>query len=57
MTAEQTRKATTELVSQVMRIQKEYAHEQMGAKSDRRNEIRKAINRIASELEAKRNAN
>ncbi len=56
MTPEQTKKATTELIAQVMKIQKEYAHEQVGAKNDRRNEIKKAINRIASELEAK-NAN
>ena len=44
MTPEQKKKATTELVAQVMRIQKTYAHEQVGAKNDRRNEIKKAIN-------------
>lgn len=53
MTQEQSRKATTELVAQVMKIQKNYAHEQLGAKNDRRNEIKKVINRLASELEAK----
>jgi hypothetical protein len=56
MTPEKTKKATTELIAQVMRIQKNFAHEQLGAKNDRRNEIKKAINRISSELEAK-NAN
>ena len=56
MTPEQKKKATTELLAQVMRIQKTYAHEQVGAKNERRNEIKKAINRIASELEVK-NAN
>jgi hypothetical protein len=56
MTPEQKRKATTELVAQVMKIQKAFAHEQVGAKNDRRNEIKKVINRIASELEEK-NAN
>jgi len=56
MSPEQKRKTTTELVAQVMKIQKAFAKEQVGAKSDRRNEIKKTINRIASQLEAK-NAN
>ena len=56
MTPEQVKKTTNELIVQVMKIQKNYAHEQVGAKNDRRNEIKKTINRIASELEAK-NAN
>lgn len=56
MTPEKVKKPTVELIVQVMKIQKMYAHEQVGAKSDRRNEIKKIINRIASELEAK-NAN
>jgi len=56
MTPDQKKKTTTELVKQVMKIQKMYAHEQVGARNDRRNEIKKVINRIASELEAK-NAN
>jgi len=56
MIPEQMKKATTELVSQVMRIQKNFAHEQIGAKNERRNEIKKVINRIASALESK-NAN
>jgi hypothetical protein len=56
MTPEQQRKANLELVSQVMKIQKNFAHEQVGAKNDRRIEIKKVINRVASELEAK-NAN
>lgn len=56
MTPDQKKKATTELVKQVMKIQKTYAHEQVGARNERRNEIKKVINRIASELEAK-NAN
>jgi hypothetical protein len=57
MTPEAVKKATTELIVQVMKIQKTYAHEKVGAKNDRRSEIKKAINRIASELEAKKNAN
>lgn len=56
MTPDQKKKATTELVKQVMKIQKTYAHEQVGARNERRNEIKKVINRIATELEAK-NAN
>lgn len=56
MTPGNIKKATTELVVLVMKIQKKYAHEQVGAKNDRRNEIKKIINRIASELGAK-NAN
>ena len=57
MTPEQIRVSTTELVALVMKVQKNYAHEQVGAKSDRRSEIKKVINRIASELEVKKNAN
>lgn len=56
MTPEQRKKATNELVTHVMRVQKIFAHEQIGAKNDRRNEIKKIINRIASEIEG-RNAN
>jgi hypothetical protein len=56
MTPEQMKKATTELVSQVMKVQKNFAHEQVGAKNERRTEIKKVINRIASTLESK-NAN
>ena len=56
MSPEKVKKATTELIVQVMKIQKNFAHEQVGAKSDRRNEIKKVIIRIASELGTK-NAN
>lgn len=56
MTPEKTKKATIELIVQVMKIQKAYAHEQVGAKNERRNEIKKVVNRISTELEAK-NAN
>jgi hypothetical protein len=40
-----------ELLQEVMRLQKRYAHEQYGAKNDRRNEIKKAVNKVAAELE------
>lgn len=42
-----------ELLREVMRIEKRYAHEQYGAKNDRRNELKKIVNRIASETERK----
>lgn len=45
------RKAITDLVAQVMRVQKKYAHEQVGVRNDRRNEVKKIVNRVASELE------
>lgn len=42
-----------ELLQEVMRVEKRYAHEQYGAKNDRRNELKKAVNRIATETERK----
>jgi hypothetical protein len=54
MTQDIPRKAVTDLIAQVMRIQKRYAHEQLGARNDRRSEIKKLLNRIASEVEGKR---
>lgn len=53
MTKSVPKKAITDLVAQVMRIQKKYAHEQVGVRNDRRNEVKKIINRVASELENK----
>lgn len=51
MTKSVPKKAITDLVAQVMRIQKKYAHEHVGVKNDRRNEVKKIVNRVASELE------
>jgi low affinity Fe/Cu permease len=53
MTKQVPKKAITDLVAQVMRIQKKYAHEQVGVRNDRRTEVKKIINRVASELENK----
>jgi hypothetical protein len=53
MTKQVPKKAITDLVAQVMRIQKKYAHEQVGVRNDRRSEVKKIINRVASELENK----
>ena len=39
-----------ELVSKVIEIEKRYAHEQIGVRNNRREEIKKLINRIASDL-------
>ena len=44
------RKALNTLLIQVMKIQKQYAHEQVGANKDRRSEIKKIVNRVAAEL-------
>lgn len=38
------------LLQDVMQIEKRYAHEQYGARNDRRNEIKKLVNRVAAEL-------
>jgi hypothetical protein len=48
------KKTVTDLINQIMYIQKRYAHEQLGARNDRRNEIKKLINRLASDSEGKR---
>jgi hypothetical protein len=48
------KKSVTELINQVMRIQKSFAHEQVGARNDRRNEIKKLINRLVSGTERSR---
>jgi hypothetical protein len=48
------KKTVTDLINQIMHIQKRYAHEQLGAKNDRRNEIKKLINRLVSDSEGKR---
>jgi low affinity Fe/Cu permease len=50
------KKALNDLLVQVMRIQKQYAHEQVGARNDRRAEIKKMVNRAASEI-GKKNGN
>jgi len=54
MTQDIPKKTVTDLITQVMHIQKRYAHEQLGARNDRRNEIKKVVNRLASEMEVKR---
>lgn len=53
MTRSDSKKAITDLVAQVMRLQKRYAHEQVGVKTERRNEVKKIVNRVASEMEQK----
>ena len=53
METNEAKKALTELLAEVMRIQKRFAHEQTGVKTERRNEIKKIVNRAASELEQK----
>jgi hypothetical protein len=54
MTQEIPKSLVTNLVAQVMRIQKQFAHEQVGARNDRRNEIKKLVNKLVSEAEGKR---
>jgi hypothetical protein len=56
MTTPVSRALINELLIQVMKIQKQYAHEQVGARNDRRAEIKKVVNRIASEV-GKKNGN
>lgn len=53
MTQKTEKEHLDELLNEVMRIQKRYAHEQLGAKNDRRNEIKKVVNKVATELEQK----
>ena len=47
------KKALNNLLIQVMRVQKAYAHEQVGARNDRRAEIKKIVNRVAAEMDKK----
>ncbi len=49
------KKSLNELLVQVMKIQKRYAHEQVGVKNARREEIKKIVNRIASEMKTNGN--
>jgi hypothetical protein len=49
------KKSLNDLLVQVMKIQKRYAHEQVGVKNARRDEIKKAVNRIASEMKTNGN--
>lgn len=53
MTQQIPKQSVMDLIAQVIRIQKKYAHEQVGARNDRRNEIKKIINRVASALDGK----
>lgn len=53
MQSQISKKVLNELLIQVMKVQKEYAHEQVGARNDRRSEIKKHVNRIAAELDNK----
>jgi|GEM_PF-5038547 len=39
----------TELLIEVLKIQKQYAHEQTGARNDRRNQQKKIVNKIVAE--------
>lgn len=45
------KKSLNELLVQVMLVQKRYAHEQVGARNDRRAEIKKLVNRVAAEMD------
>lgn len=47
------KKVLNEVLVQVMRLQKQYAHEQLGARTDRRAEIKKIVNRAAAGLDKK----
>ena len=47
------KKVLNELLVQVMRVQKEFAHEQVGARNDRRAEIKRIVNRVAAGLDKK----
>jgi hypothetical protein len=47
------KKTLLDLLSNTIRIQKNFAHEQVGARNDRRNEIKKLINKLATEMEVK----
>jgi hypothetical protein len=49
------KKSLNELLVQVMKVQKRYAHEQVGVKNARRDEIKKIVNRIASEMKTNGN--
>jgi len=49
MTQEFSRKVLSDLLLKVIQIQKAYAHEQVGARNDRRAEVKKVVNRIAAE--------
>jgi low affinity Fe/Cu permease len=49
------KKSLNDLLVQVMKIQKRYAHEQVGVKNARRDEIKKVVNRIASEMKTNGN--
>lgn len=42
-------KLITDLIAEVIQIQREYAHEWVGVKTERRNRIREVINRLATE--------
>lgn len=52
MTRKFNKKTLSQFLLQVMRVQKQFAHEQVGARNDRRNEIKKNLNRIAAELDS-----
>ena len=54
MSQEIPKQLVTTLVTQVMRIQKQFAHEQLGARNDRRNEIKKIVNNLVSSTETER---
>jgi hypothetical protein len=49
------KKSLNDLLVQVMKVQKRYAHEQVGVKNARRDEIKKIVNRIASEMKTNGN--
>jgi hypothetical protein len=49
------KKSLNDLLVHVMKIQKRYAHEQVGVKNARRDEVKKIVNRIASEMKSNGN--
>jgi len=49
VTDEIPKKVLTDLLVRVMQLEKAYAHEQVGARNDRRAELKRLINRLVSE--------
>jgi len=43
------KKVLTDLLLKIIQVEKAYAHEQVGARNDRRAEVKKVVNRVASE--------
>ena len=45
------KKILNELLLQVIKVEKDYAHEFVGVRNERRNEIKKIVNRVVSEMD------